>query len=84
MGVILPAVALMLLAAPVRVVRAPDPRCPKAAVARAGAERSARRELARLLEERGEKKAAAAELAAKAKVRYGADGGVELTYEDEK
>ena len=81
MGVIAAAVlyAMLLEAAPLHVVRAPDPRCPKAAVARAGAERAARRELERRLESRAVKDPVSR--VAKARVRYGSDGGVEMWLE---
>ena len=47
-------VVAALLLAPVRVVRAPDPRSPRAAVARAGAERAARKALPPAGKEEGE------------------------------
>ena len=65
-------VVAVLLGAPVRVVRAPDPRSPRAQVARAGAERAARRALAG-----GQKAPPDGEV----RVRYGSDGGVEVTLE---
>jgi len=74
----MPLLLALLLLAPVRVLRAPDPRSPKAAVARAGAERAARKALAA----RNKKKGGEDEGAVR--VRYGSDGGVEVMLEPKK
>ncbi len=75
----MPLLLALLLLAPARVVRAPDPRSPRAAVARAGAERAARKAL-----EGRRKGKGAAEEDAEVRVRYGSDGGVEVTLEPKK
>ncbi len=75
----MPLVLAVLLLSPVRVVRAPDPRSPRAAVARAGAERAARKAL-----EAGKKTGTEGAREGEIRVRYGSDGGVEVTLEPRK